>query len=128
MKIVITEEQKERLDKTIMDFFNKNLTPFDGWKSTEEYQSELKDNGGELFLQITDEGEWDLNRDNHMWYSECDNDNLSEHLPEGHCPVVTLPKAVYSALDGYFGERWKKLFRRWFIMNTGLLVIQIDTL
>ena len=128
MKYIITEEQNERLEKTIMKFFDKNLTPFEGWESHEDYESELEINGGELFLRTTDDDEWDLLSNNHMWYSICNNDNLSEPLPEGHCPVVTLPKAVYSALDGYFGERWKKLFRRWFIMNTGLLVIQIDTL
>ena len=128
MKIVITEEQNERLEKTIINYFNKNLTPFEGWKSPEEYQSEVEDNGGELFLEIKDEGEWNLSRDNHMWYSVCDNQNLNERLPEGHCPVVTLPTSVYTTLNGYFGDKWKKLFRRWFIMNTGLFVHQIDTL
>ena len=111
-----------------MDFLDDKLTPLEGWESHEDYASELDENGGELFLQIADDGEWDLNRNNHMWYSTCDNDNLSEPLDEGHCPVVTLPGPVYQGLEGYFGDRWKKLFRRWFITNTGLLVVQIDTL
>ena len=128
MKYIITEEQNERLEKTIMKFFDKNLTPFEGWESHEDYESELEINGGELFLRTTDDDEWDLLSNNHMWYSICNNDNLSEPLPEGHCPVVTLPKSTYDALNGYFGDKWKKLFRRWFIIHTGLLVIQIDTL
>lgn len=128
MKYIITEEQNERLEKTIMKFFDKNLTPFEGWESHEDYESELEINGGELFLRTTDDDEWDLLSNNHMWYSICNNDNLSEPLDEGHCPVVTLPKSTYDALNGYFGDKWKRLFRRWFIIHTGLLVVQIDTL
>ena len=128
MKYIITEEQNERLEKTIMKFFDKNLTPFEGWESHEDYESELEINGGELFLRTTDDDEWDLLSNNHMWYSICNNDNLSEPLNEGHCPVVTLPKSTYDALNGYFGDKWKRLFRRWFIIHTGLLVVQIDTL
>ena len=128
MKYIITEEQNERLEKTMMEFFDKNLTPFEGWESHEDYESELEINGGELFLRTTDDDEWDLLSNNHMWYSICNNDNLSEPLNEGHCPVVTLPKSTYDALNGYFGDKWKRLFRRWFIVNTGLLVVQIDSL
>ena len=128
MKYIISEEQNEILEKTIMKFFDKNLTPFDGWKSHEDYATELEENGGELFLQINDDGEWELNRENHMWYSICNNVNLSEPLDEGHCPVVTLPRTNFNALNGYFGDKWIKLFRRWFIFNTGLLVIEIDEL
>ena len=128
MKYIITEEQNERLEKTMMEFFDKNLTPFEGWESHEDYESELEINGGELFLRTTDDDEWDLLSNNHMWYSICNNDNLSEPLNEGHCPVVTLPKSTYDALNGYFGDKWKRLFRRWFIIHTGLLVVQIDTL
>ena len=128
MKYIITEEQNERLEKTMMEFFDKNLTPFEGWESHEDYESELEINGGELFLRTTDDDEWDLLSNNHMWYSICNNDNLSEPLDEGHCPVVTLPKSTYDALNGYFGDKWKRLFRRWFIVNTGLLVVQIDSL
>lgn len=128
MKYIITKDQNERLEKTIMDFFDDKLTPFEGWKSHEDYTSEVEENGGELFLQITDDGEWNLNRDNHMWYSICDNDNLSHPLSEGHCPVVTLSPPTYDALNAYFGNAWIKLFRRWFMAHTGLLVVQIDTL
>ena len=59
MKYIITEEQNERLEKTIMKFFDKNLTPFEGWESHEDYEGELETNGGELFLRITDDGEWE---------------------------------------------------------------------
>ena len=115
MKYIITEDQFKtaeqairayRLEQTILKFFDDNLTPYDGWDSHKEYESELKENGGELFLQTKNDGEWDLDTDNHMWYSLCDNENLSEPLPEGHCPVVVLPTLKYDALDGYFGDNY----------------------
>jgi len=135
MKYIITEDQFKtaeqaikayRLEKTIIEFFDDKLTPLEGWESHEDYESELEVNGGELFLLIRDDDEWDLNSENHMWYSICDNDNLSEPIPEGHCPVVTLPYTTWDALNGYFGPRWQELFRRWFKTNTGLSVVQIE--
>jgi hypothetical protein len=128
MKYIITEEQNQRLEETILKFFDKNLTPFEGWESHEDYKQELEDNSGELFLTLSDAQGWDLDRYNHMWYSICNNSNLSGPLPEDKCPVVTLPPPVFDALNSYFGDNWKKLFRRWFIRHTGLIVIQIDSL
>ena len=80
MKYIITEEQNERLEKTMMEFFDKNLTPFEGWESHEDYESELEINGGELFLRTTDDDEWDLLSNNHMWYSICNNDKSDDEL------------------------------------------------
>jgi len=125
MKYIITEKQKEKIEEVILKFFDEKLTPEEGWESHEDYESEVEMTG-ELFLRLNDDDAWDLNKENHMWYSVCDNENLSEPLPEGHCPVVTLPDTVFDALDGYFGVLWRKLFRRWFMLNTGLLVVQID--
>jgi len=125
MKYIITEKQKEKIEEVILKFFDEKLTPEEGWESHEDYESELE-MSGELFLRLNDDEDWDLNSENHMWYSVCDNENLSEPLPEGHCPVVTLPDTVFDALNGYFGDLWKKLFKRWFMSNTGLLVVQID--
>ena len=126
MKIFITEEQHKRLKESIYDFFNSNLTPYEGWKRFDEYKNEIRFNGGELFILLNDEEEGDLDGQNHMWYSECENDNLSEPLDEGHCPVINLPRPTYDALNGYFGPKWKELFRRWFKSHTDLDVIEID--
>ena len=138
MKYIITEDQFKtaeqairsyRLEQTILQFFDDQLAPFDGWDIIESYKTELEQNGGELFIYIVDDDGPDLSGDNNdfMWYSLCDNENLSEPLPEGHCPVVVLPTLKYDALDGYFGEgNWKVFFKRWFFTNTGLKVVQID--
>ena len=127
MKIVITEEQHSKLNDSIIEWFEKNLTPYEGWLSKKEYKSEMNLNSGELFLFL-EEGEGYANDEEHIWYSICDNDNLSEPLPEGHCPVVTLPRPKYDALNAYFGDIWKPLFKTWFQSKTGLPVIQVDTM
>ena len=138
MKYIITEDQFKtaeqairayRLEQTILQFFDDQLAPFDGWDIIESYKTELEQNGGELFIYVRDfDGPHSSgDGDDFMWYSLCDNENLSEPLPEGHCPVVVLPTLKYDALDGYFGEgNWKVFFKRWFFTNTGLKVVQID--
>ena len=126
MKYIITEEQNERLLKMIMKFFDNNLTPVDGWESHEYYESD-KETTDEVFILLTDE-EWDMNRNNHMYYTTCDNPQLEEPLPEGECPKVSIPPSIYQTLNQEFGDTWKKIFRRWFILHTGLLVVEIDSL
>jgi hypothetical protein len=138
MKYIITEDQFKtaeqairayRLEQTILQFFDDQLSPFDGWDSPQSYKRELEENRGELFIYIVDVDGPDLSGDNDdfMWYSLCDNENLSKPIPEGHCPVVVLPRPKYGALDGYFGENnWKVFFKRWFMGHTGLDVVQVD--
>jgi hypothetical protein len=135
MKYIVTEEQfktaeqsirTNRLERTILEYLDNHLSPFKGWNSYEEYQIELEENSGELFI-FTVESDGDAGTDDHMWYSICDNQNLTEPIPEGHCPVVVLPSSSYDALEGYFGNNWKPIFKEWFTKNTGgLPVIQVD--
>jgi len=122
MKYTITES---RLNKIILDYFEKSLTPFNGWDSTNSYKFEIEQNSGELFLFLED---GDANNESHMWYSECNNLNLSGPLPEGHCPVVTIPTTIYNSLTAYFGDEWKSIFKKWFEHKTGLPIIQVDTI
>jgi hypothetical protein len=135
MKYIVTEEQfktaeqsirTNRLERTILEYLDSHLTPFKGWDSPRTYEIELEENGGELFI-FTVESDGDAGTDDHMWYSICDNQNLTEPMPEGHCPVVVLSLSSYDALEGYFGNNWKPIFKEWFTKNTGgLPVIQID--
>jgi hypothetical protein len=137
MKYIITENQFKtaeqairayRVEQTILKFFDDQLTPFDGWDSPKGYKIELEENSGELFIYIVDFDGPNASGDgdDFMWYSLCDNENLSEPIPEGQCPVVVLPTLKYDALDGYFGDNWKVFFKRWFLTHTGLNVVQVD--
>jgi hypothetical protein len=137
MKYIVTEEQFKtakqsvrtyRLEQSILQFFDDQLTPFDGWDSPRAYKKELEENSGELFIYVVDYEDPNSSGDgdDFMWYSICNNENLSEPLPEGHCPLVVLPTLKYDAIDGYFGNNWQELFKRWFLGHTGLDVVQID--
>jgi hypothetical protein len=128
MKYIVTETQlkrvnnsfnSSRLEKDIFDFFDENLTPDEGWKRHKDYKSELEDSSGELFLDLS-------YGDKHIWYSICDNQNLDLPIPQGHCPLVSIPDSIYNSLNGYFGKYWIDLFRKWFYQHTGLEVIQVD--
>ncbi len=125
MKYIITEEQSERYVKRIFDYLDSHMTPFEGWKSTEEYLDEINDQAGEDFLHFVEsEGSGE---DPHMWYSECDNGNYSEPFKEGTCPLVTIPSSKSDALEAFFGDRWKPVFIEWFKSNTGLPLINVET-
>ena len=122
MKYLITEDQNERLRKTIIEFFDEHLTPYEGWESPKSYRKDIEDVGEIFFFLVESDGSGEYE---HMWYSACDNPNIN-YVRQGHCPVVTLPYTTWDALNGYFGPRWQELFRRWFKTNTGLSVVQIE--
>jgi len=122
MKYIITEQQAENLKKAILDYFNENMTPFDGWQKTKEYKKEMKENDGELFLFIDDVETPDDG--NHMWYSIHTNPHVNLH--KEICPLVLIPDGMSNALNGYFGDFWKPIFIEWFQNNTGLKVKKVD--
>jgi hypothetical protein len=128
MKYVVTQKQIDGLRESIINYLDSNLTPFGGWMSRREYIKELNENSGELFL-FFEEGDGDIqdaNEDAHMWYSMCDNGNLSEPLAKGTCPVVAIYSAKYDALEAFFGDVWKPIFKQWFKQHTGLPVKHVD--
>jgi hypothetical protein len=61
-----------------------------------------------------------------MWYSSCENQYLPEPLPKGICPLVVIPTSIYEALEAYFGNLWKPIFKQWFQNHTGFTVKEID--
>jgi len=124
MKIIITEQQRSKLENSIIQYFDDNLTPYDGWDTKDVYEKDLGWEG-ELFLFLVDsDGNADV--DEHMWYTICDNPNLSEPFEDGTCPFVGIPRINYITLTGFFGEMWKPLFFKWFESNTGLPIVGVD--
>ena len=128
MKYIITEQQEQRLKDTILKYLDSHLVPSGGWMSRREYIKELNENSGELFLFFVEgDGDFqDANEDAHMWYSMCDNGNLSEPLRKGECPVVAIYSAKYDALEAFFGDVWKPIFKQRFKQHTGLPVKHVD--
>ena len=127
MKYVVTQKQIDGLRETILNYLDGNLTPHLGWESHESYKKE-RESTGEIFLHFVEEGNGiqSFGDEPHMWYSDCDNPNLSEPLPEGECPLVTLPSAKHEALEAFFGDIWKPIFLEWFRHHTGLKIKQVD--
>ena len=124
MKYIITEQQNERLQEIIWRYLNSHLTPYEGWRNRDDY-ARVVDMDSEIFLHVVDSEGW--GEDPHMWYSVCDNHSLDEPIPEGECPVVTIPSSKSEALYDFFGDRWKPVFLEWFNYNTGLPIIKVDT-
>ena len=125
MKILIKENQAERLIKIILDYFDNHLVPSDGWDKKKNYKQDVEKDD-ELFFFFDSNAEGLGDDGDHMWYSVCNNHNLSEPLKDGFCPLVTINSKKYDALMGYFGPRWKELFKRWFTKNTGLPVVSVE--
>ena len=124
MKYIITEEQNNTLMDIILRYLDSNLVPGEGWKGKKHYQEEM--NGSyEMFLMFDPDDE-EYGENAHMWYTECENPNLDPPLPGLNCPLITIDSAKYDALDGFFGPRWKELFKRWFTKHTGLPVLSVE--
>lgn len=124
MKYIITEQQAENLKQTILNYFEENLTPYDGWETTSQYMNELRDSGYEIFLFLVDTDE--QGADEHMWYTTSKNTHV--RIPKKNSPLVALPDNRFNSLEGYFGDMWKPLFIEWFQKNTGLPVKTVDSL
>lgn len=127
MKYVVTQKQIDALRETILNYLDNNLTPYDGWESPKSYKKE-REESGEVFLHFVEPGNGieSYGDEPHMWYSECNNPNLSEPLPEGQCPLVAIDSSKYEALDAFFGEIWKPIFLKWFKNHTGLKIKHVD--
>jgi len=122
MKIIITEEQNERIKDLITIFLKSHFTPKDGWLPLEEYQKELNLNDGLLLINfdsIDDDDIIDYDDYHHMAYQVYDEDYDSYYSKE-ECPVAILPDENFNELTEYFGDIWKPIFIEWFTENTGL--------
>ena len=124
MKYIISEQQVESLKQTILNYFEDNLTPYDGWQSSSEYKKELKSSDYELFLFLVESD--GSGEEDHMWYATYKNPHAT--IPKESSPLVALPDSRFNALEGYFGDLWKPLFIEWFKKNTGLPLKTVDNL
>lgn len=119
-----SQDKKITIDELIYNFLDSNLTPFDGWSNPKYYRKGV-DMDDEIFLfLVQSEG---YGEDPHMWYSVCDNNNFDSPIPEGECPVVTIPSAKFESLNGFFGDMWKPIFPKWFYSHTKLPIVKVES-
>ena len=126
MKYIITENQQNKLIDIILGYLDSNLVPGGGWKDKKYYQKETEQNYEMFFMFNTDEEDFGWGESDHMYYTQCDNPNFDPPLPKHKCPMITMDSAKYDSLDGFFGPRWKELFKRWFTKHTGLPVVSVE--
>lgn len=124
MDYIISKEQSERLRGRILEYINKNLTPYYGWKSLGYYKNQLKKEDSEIFFFLVPS--LGSGEDHHMWYSLCNNPNAE--FEKGECPVVRIPNIKYDVLESFFGGIWKPVFMEWFKQNTKLPLVKVDKL
>jgi len=126
MKYIVTEQQNNKLIEIILRYLDSNLVPQGGWKDEKYYQKEMQQNYEMFFMFNTEEEDFGWGEDAHMFYTQCDNPNFDSPLPDYKCPLITIDSTKYDSLDGYFGPRWKELFKRWFTKHTGLPVNYVE--
>jgi hypothetical protein len=125
MKYIITEDQNDRLKNYIIDYFDKNLTPYGGWKSHKEYLEELEDTSGDIFFffeELGDEG--DIEDYPHIRYYSCSNFLVSRY----DCPLIVISDKVFRGLNALPVDLWKPIFIEWFQDHTKLPIKKINTL
>lgn len=121
MKVIITEQQSNKLKNSIIEYLNSTLTPYDGWLTPEQYKKDLK-RDGELFLFTVDTDT--LGEGDHMWYTT--HETTHAKIRKEDSPIVVLPDQIYKGLNGFFGDIWKPIFKAWFEFHTKLPVNKVD--
>jgi len=119
MKYIITES---KLDGIIYDFINNNFSPELDWSYTIE---EIKYNSdGETAIVISD--------DRVYYYIDCSyydknyDDWRSNPEEYAECPFISMDEDFeINRMDDLFGDRWKKVFIKWFYDKTGIEVKEI---
>ena len=109
MKYVISENQKEKLEKVIITYFEQSLTPDIAWWGVEEDINQAKGKPYEYDIHLDDSGY------NFYMYLNCE--YLEKYIGEDHgfeCPQVLLPYDIWNSLEGLFGPIWKPIFIEWF--------------
>jgi hypothetical protein len=122
MKYVITES---RLEETITNYFDE-IFDVDNIHYTVPYEynyetgEEGRDDDTMDFYIRDNENDYTCFR----WYS-CDYfipDSYSKDI----CPTVSLGYGYENILNGYFGDKWKEPFKKWFTENFNLSVKTVD--
>ena len=117
-KIIITENQKKSIVKTVFKYLDENFSADIPWEIVEKEILKYEDRPNEYDIHQDDSGY------NLYMYVNCK--ALEQSLGKDHeelCPYVELPYEKYSKLYELFGPIWKTLFVDWF--NTKMENVKI---
>lgn len=108
-KIIITENQKKSIVKTIFKYLDENFSPDIPWEDVELDILKYKNNPFSYDIHQDDTGY------NYYLYVNCK--ALEQSLGKDHkelCPYIELPYKYYGPLNDIFGPLWSHLFIEWF--------------
>lgn len=117
-KVIITENQKNTITKTVFKYFDTTYTPDIPWDVAE---NDIIEHEGEPY-------EYDLHTDdsgrNYYTYINCK--TIEQSLGKDHeelCPYIDFSYNDWVKLNELFGPIWKQLFIDWF--NTKMKNVKI---
>lgn len=117
-KVIITENQKNTITKTVFKYFDATYTPDVPWDVAE---NDIIEHEGEPY-------EYDLHTDdsgrNYYTYINCK--TIEQSLGKDHeelCPYIDFSYNDWFKLNELFGPIWKQLFIDWF--NTKMKNVKI---
>ena len=117
-KIIITENQKNTITKTVFKYFDTTYTPDVPWDVAENDIIKHEDEPYEYDLHTDDSGR------NYYTYVNCK--TIEQSLGKDHeelCPYIDFPYDDWFKLNKLFGPIWKQLFIDWF--NTKMKDVKI---
>ena len=122
MKYVITES---RLEETITNYFDE-IFDVDNIHYTVpyEYNDDTGEEGDDDTRMEFYIGDYE-NDDTCFRYYTCEYFTRDSYA-RGICPTVSLENEYENTLNGYFGDKWKEPFKKWFKFHFDLPVRTIE--
>jgi hypothetical protein len=122
MKYIISES---KLEKTITNYLDM-LFDVDNIHYTVPYayNDETGEEGDDLTRMEFYIGDYENDDTCFRWY-DCEYFSPGSHARD-ICPTVTVEYKYENILNGYFGDKWKEPFRKWFIRNFDEQVKTVD--
>jgi len=122
MKYVITES---RLEETITNYFDE-IFDVDNIHYTVpyEYNDDTGEEGDDDTRMEFYIGDYENDDTCFRWY-DCEYFNSNSYAKD-ICPTVTVEYKYENILNGYFEDKWREPFRKWFIYVFDIPVKTID--
>ena len=123
MKYIITES---KLDETITNYIDE-LFDVDNinWTHPLDYDLETGEEWDDVNRVVFYIGDYEGEDEGCFYWYECDYFNPNSPASE-KCPMVNIETQYENQLNGYFGDKWKEPFRKWFKFHFDLPVRTIE--
>jgi hypothetical protein len=121
---------ESRRDKVMTEYFNELFNVDEiNWSHPLEFYGYGGDRGGEEYVDETRTKFYigpEFNDDIVFYFYEEEYFSPDSGMKD-KCPLIVVEDDYKRSLDGYFGDSWHELFKKWFKENFGLEIKTIDT-